>query len=122
MLSHRDAISKIQSVGHFTGQTDFLPQNKKGEGGKELGYRRHKIGQELNIFIARYMVIHNIILPAYIYVLQFSTVKSLKNNSLSTHISQNIKRDYSLQLKKYSHIKYSMEGYRVPGLKTFSFT
>jgi len=29
VLSHRDAISKIQSVGHFTGQTGFLPQNKE---------------------------------------------------------------------------------------------
>lgn len=38
-----------------------LPQHNKGGNGKELGYRRRKIGHEMKMFKAGYIVIHNII-------------------------------------------------------------
>lgn len=48
----------------------YLPQNNKGDG-KELGYRRHKIGHEVKMFKAGYMVVHNITLSTYVYVPNF---------------------------------------------------
>lgn len=77
----------------------YLPQNNKGGDGKELGYRRHKIGHEVKMFKAGYMVVHNIILSTYVYVSNFP-LKNFLNDPLSTYIPQKVNRGYSLHFKK----------------------